>query len=130
MPYCPECRREYREGFAICSDCGCELVQYLEDDVSDESHESQSDSPSSEWITLARFTSQQYAELVLQGLKAKGIPAVILNHGGFHGRLELIAFSAGAYALMVPPEHVYDANKEGETILGDIWEDSRVHGVE
>ncbi len=25
--YCPQCAAEYREGFAVCADCGCELVQ-------------------------------------------------------------------------------------------------------
>lgn len=26
MPWCPKCKNEYREGIAVCSDCGCELV--------------------------------------------------------------------------------------------------------
>lgn len=27
MPWCPKCKSEYREGFTVCADCGCELVQ-------------------------------------------------------------------------------------------------------
>ena len=27
MPWCPKCKSEYREGFTICADCGCELVE-------------------------------------------------------------------------------------------------------
>ncbi len=29
MPFCPECREEYREGFARCADCGVPLVERL-----------------------------------------------------------------------------------------------------
>lgn len=34
MPWCPECKTEYREGITVCSDCGKELVENLEE-VSD-----------------------------------------------------------------------------------------------
>ncbi len=26
MPWCPECKNEYREGIKVCADCGCELI--------------------------------------------------------------------------------------------------------
>ncbi len=26
MPWCPKCSSEYREGFRICADCGCDLI--------------------------------------------------------------------------------------------------------
>lgn len=29
MPFCPECRTEYRAGFERCSDCGAALVETL-----------------------------------------------------------------------------------------------------
>ncbi len=29
MPWCPKCKNEYREGFRVCADCGCELVETL-----------------------------------------------------------------------------------------------------
>ena len=29
MPFCPECRTEYRAGFDRCSDCGAALVEVL-----------------------------------------------------------------------------------------------------
>ncbi len=29
MPFCPNCREEYREGFRVCVDCGAELVREL-----------------------------------------------------------------------------------------------------
>ena len=27
MPWCPKCKSEYREGFTVCADCGCQLVE-------------------------------------------------------------------------------------------------------
>ena len=27
MPWCPRCKSEYREGFTVCADCGCQLVE-------------------------------------------------------------------------------------------------------
>lgn len=33
MPWCPKCKNEYREGITVCSDCGCALVEELEEEV-------------------------------------------------------------------------------------------------
>ena len=32
MPWCPKCKSEYREGFRVCADCGCALVEELRED--------------------------------------------------------------------------------------------------
>ncbi len=29
MPWCPNCRNEYKAGYTVCADCGCELVENL-----------------------------------------------------------------------------------------------------
>ena len=29
--WCPKCKYEYREGIKVCADCGCELVEKLDD---------------------------------------------------------------------------------------------------
>lgn len=31
MSYCPKCKNEYREGFTVCTECQCELVDSLEE---------------------------------------------------------------------------------------------------
>ncbi len=31
MPWCPKCKNEYKDGFTVCADCGCELVDSLEE---------------------------------------------------------------------------------------------------
>jgi hypothetical protein len=42
MPYCPECRSEYREGFTVCADCRVELVSEIPDISDDEIQDSKS----------------------------------------------------------------------------------------
>lgn len=29
MPWCPKCKNEYKEGYTVCADCGCDLVDEL-----------------------------------------------------------------------------------------------------
>lgn len=31
MPFCPKCKNEYREGFTVCAECKCELVDSLKE---------------------------------------------------------------------------------------------------
>lgn len=31
MPWCPKCKNEYKEGYTVCADCGCELVDSLDE---------------------------------------------------------------------------------------------------
>ena len=31
MPWCPKCKNEYKEGITVCADCGCDLVDSLEE---------------------------------------------------------------------------------------------------
>lgn len=33
MPWCPECKNEYREGIKLCAECQVELVDHLEDET-------------------------------------------------------------------------------------------------
>lgn len=46
MPFCPKCKNEYREGFTVCAECKCELVDSL--DVSKEQIECPEDELSQE----------------------------------------------------------------------------------
>lgn len=36
MPWCPNCKTEYREGFTVCADCGSKLTDVLEETEPDE----------------------------------------------------------------------------------------------
>ena len=33
MPWCPKCKNEYKAGFTVCADCGCNLVDELGNEI-------------------------------------------------------------------------------------------------
>ncbi len=129
MPFCPKCRCEYREGFAVCSDCGEKLVAYLPEDVKPGQQNDKSDEIN--WIPIARLTSYQYAEMVVEGLRSKDIPAIVRSgtgHFGITGQMGNFTFRpvGGGYVVLVSEELVADAIIEAEIILGDEWERTRL----
>jgi len=129
MPFCPECRYEYRENVATCPDCGATLVASLPVGAEEKSGPFDRDKAREDWVEIGNLPSWELSEMVLQGLRAKGIPAVVLSRAGYIGQFGLGDFatlrSAGEYSLRVPNEYAADADKEAELILGDLWEDAR-----
>ena len=134
MPFCPKCRYEYKEGIFTCPDCGIELVSVLSGEDEEGLRTSADSEAFKDWVVIGNLRSWYLAEMTVHGLRAKNIPAVVLSHSGFFGQLEFTGFSgfrtAGAYSLLVPMEYVADADKEAETILGDVWDEARVYDIE
>ncbi len=132
MPYCPNCRYEYQDSVTVCPDCNETLV-------SDLPAETENDSPDDrkyqDWVQIARLTSPQYAEMIVEGLRARDIPAVIQSgtgHFGITGQMGPSSFRpiGGGYSLMVPREHVAAADREAALILGDEWEKSKLIDID
>ncbi|MBQ8765302.1 MAG: hypothetical protein IJZ16_00685 [Clostridia bacterium] len=65
MPWCPKCKSEYREGFAVCSDCGTELVDSLE---------------KKEYTLLCSFADKTIADKFAAYLNYSKINFIIKNH--------------------------------------------------
>ncbi|UCD94172.1 MAG: hypothetical protein JSU69_10470 [Candidatus Zixiibacteriota bacterium] len=129
MPFCPKCRYEYKIGIAVCPDCDEKLVDSIPDDADNEHPEYEN------WIPIARLTSPQFSEMLLEVLRARDIPAVIQSqrgHFGKTGQMGLHSFmSAGAgYILLVPGEFVVEADREAEVMLGDDWRKARLFDIE
>jgi len=121
------CRYEYEETTEVCPDCGAKLVEELpplEDDSADDDAIEYED-----WIEIGRLSSQQMAQMALEALRSKNIPAVILSGTGYFGQSGLegaaILSKSDSYKLMVTAEFVEDADNEMETLLGEIWVNSR-----
>ncbi|NMC44278.1 MAG: hypothetical protein GYA46_10205, partial [candidate division Zixibacteria bacterium] len=88
-----------------------------------------------DWIPLASLTSQQVAEMVMEGLRVKDIPAVIYSGVGYFGQAgamgsSLYAPVGGAYTLLVPQEYIADADEEARLIVGDDWEKAKIINTE
>jgi hypothetical protein len=127
MPFCPKCRYEYKEGIAECPDCKVGLVAELPpmpeetpDDVL----------PDVEWVALARLTSNSLAEMVVEGLRAKNIKAIIhsgVGYFGFAGTQGLASFApvGGGYSILVAADRIEDAVAEAKVLLGDNWDDCK-----
>ena len=84
-----------------------------------------------DWIQLARLTSYQYAQIIVEALRDKDIPVVIHSGAGYFGLLGQMGPSSfrpidGAFSIMVPREFVVDADREAEAILGDEWKNARL----
>lgn len=125
MPYCPECRYEYREGVKRCPDCDMALVAELP-------KQSPSADPDlyRDWVPIVHFTSQIYADMIREAFEKKQIPAVIYSSAGYFGLTGQMGVSSfrpigGGYALLVPKEFIALANTEGEAILGEVWKRAR-----
>ncbi len=124
MPYCPNCHYEYTDDVDKCPDCDVKLVPEIPEDFDETVYEN--------WVRIARFRSEQFAQMVLETLRSKDIPAVVFSGAGYFGmtgQMGLSSFSPidGAYSLLVPEKYIKDADFEGESLLGDEWEKSKVH---
>jgi len=145
MPFCPKCHFEYREGVTVCPDCNENLVASLppedrrgkKDDWRRRKGKAAPeagpclDDDEIEWIPLARLTSLQSAEMVMEILQDKDVPAVLLSGVGHFGQIGNLGPSSyravgGGYTIMVPEESAEDADLEAEAVLGEEWEKARL----
>jgi hypothetical protein len=79
MPFCPQCRDEYRAGFTTCADCGAALV----DALPSEPPVAAEDSADEDWEVVARPEKAYEADLIVMRLRAEGIEAQALPQGTF-----------------------------------------------
>jgi len=129
--FCPKCGYEYREGILTCPDCDEDLVEKLPEDI----YENAADkSDSYDWINIARLNSWQTAEMLVEALRTRGIPAVLISRAGHFGQLASVPVTAmsaagGGYSILVPSDFVADADREAEAILGAEWEKARLEDI-
>lgn len=99
MPWCVECRAEYREGVERCTECQRELVAILPPAEA---------GGGSAWVEVGAFPSLEAAELAQGYLRAAGIEAELRDPDpGHHDVIPGVA----TVALAVAPE-VLDAARQ------------------
>ena len=131
MPFCPNCGYEYKADVTECADCKVALVESLPEHVADDfAHIAEED-----WIEIARLTSLQYAEMLLEVWHKNNIPSILRSHAGFFGltgQMGTDSFTpvGDAFSLYVAKDYLVDADSEGEALLGETWRQAKVIDIE
>jgi len=127
MPWCPECKTEYREGFTVCSDCGQELVDRLEEDPADgdpaEAEQGEQlgaedfdvacggEAGSARWALLMNLDDDREVDIIESLLGSCGIP-LLRKYRGLGGYLRILTgMSAFGVDLYVPEGKLEEARE-------------------
>lgn len=147
MPFCPDCRYEYRVEATICPDCNQQLVDHLPVERS-------AGPLDGDWVPAGRVQTQMKAEIARGALESNEIPIVMVtgsagasgsvgaagaggaagvfssagtaSAGGAAGNLgsgssgisQLTGDGSGGYTILVHREQVEDAQLILDAILG------------
>ncbi len=90
MPFCPNCKCEYRPGFAKCSDCETELVESLSEEDDEQTNRGKLN-----LVMLASFPDPMQAQMFQELLKSNGIESIMQSD-----------FNAGAGRFTASPNAV------------------------
>ena len=101
MPWCPECKAEYREGFTRCSDCKADLVEKL-----DPAKPEEKDKKREEWAFLATIEDDREIDIIESLLRSYGIP--LLRKYRWAGGFLKVVMGVSTYGvdLYVPASQV------------------------
>jgi hypothetical protein len=132
MPFCPKCRYEYGPETFVCADCDEPLVATLPPLGDEDGVEVM---PADEMVPLARLTSHDLAEMLIEALHQANIPAYMHSEAGYFGATGQMGISSyqsagGGYLLLVHQDFVEQADVIGAGILGDAWDGSRLIDTE
>jgi hypothetical protein len=72
MPWCPKCKNEYKEGYEVCADCGCKLM----------------DSIGAEMV--AYFGTETEADRIVEYLEENGIDYAYTSYNNREGHYEVL----------------------------------------
>lgn len=135
MPFCPDCRYEYRVEATICPDCNQQLVDHLPIERS-------AGPLDGDWVPAGRVQTQMKAEIARGALESNEIPIVMVtgsagaggafssagtaSAGGAAGNLgsgssgisQLTGDGSGGYTILVHREQVEEAQLILDAILG------------
>ena len=89
MPFCPNCKCEYRPGFVRCSDCDVELVESLSEE------NEQLNRGKLDLVMLASFPGPVEGQMFQELLESNGIDSILQSD-----------FSAGAGSFTASPNAV------------------------
>ena len=111
MPYCPDCKTEYREGFTTCSDCGKQLVGGTPTENTNAENATPKQTASNEMILLTLADDQFECDLICNMLRESGIPAVH-KYQGADSYLHVYMGRTNENIQIYVPRSEYDTAKE------------------
>lgn len=94
MPFCPECKYEYREGIVMCPDCDVKLVGNLA-----AANEPTVEETNAVMVSVFSTDSQIEANLVKDMLQASGIEAFDQPDMSFYGNFANTLANLEVYVL-------------------------------
>ncbi len=111
MPYCPNCRFEYKEGVNKCPDCGADIVNELP-------KEKPPQEPN--FVPLRNLPSRMYAQMLQEALNNKGIPSMIKGDEGIPLRTTTAHIPVSKIILCVPEKDVEKAEEIADQMFDHI----------
>lgn len=111
MPFCPNCRFEYKEGLTECPDCGARLVEKLP-------VEKPPESPN--FVPLRNLPSRMYAQMLKEALENEGIASMIKGDEGIPFRTTTIHIPVSKITIWVPGKDLERAEEIADQMLDHI----------
>lgn len=120
MPWCPECRSEYREGFKNCSECGAALVEELPPESAVENTEGDEGDIA---VFLVSAADNFEADILESKLEAYGIP-VMKKHKDAGGYLHVYMGASPFGIDLYVPSKLLDKAREILETLPEVVDDA------
>jgi hypothetical protein len=111
MPFCPNCRCEYKEGVKECPDCGTRLVDQLPEEKLPESPN---------FVPLRNLPSRMYAQMLKEALENEGIASMIKGDEGIPLRTTTIHIPVSKITIWVPEKDLERAEEIADQMLDHI----------
>ncbi len=107
MPFCPQCREEFRAGFSLCSDCGATLVEALP--LSTQSEEGEGGTHGG-WDQVAESGQVYEAELMAMRIREAGIEVQVVDQT-FHQEPLPNVRNFAVVRVLVPSDRAEEARQ-------------------
>lgn len=111
MPFCPNCRYEYKPEVWKCPECGARLVDKLP-------VEKPPESPN--FVPLRNLPSRMYAQMLQEALKNEGIASMIKGDEGIPLRTTTIHIPVSKITIWVPEKDLEKAEEIADQMLDHI----------
>lgn len=105
MPFCPQCKLEYRPGKQRCSDCGASLTA--------EAPKAPVQLRGQPAVRLCRLPDASAGDIVKAALAEAGIPAFVQRHGPITGELSRVTdgLTEDCAIVLVPEDRLEEARR-------------------